>query len=222
MAILSVQHEQMTHTAHFSRPVFDLWGNGRTILNGVYNAFRTLGASVSNIKAEGSNPSDQRVSVALPNGVSYVFRFDRVETTFLNPTQALFDNASEILTGALAWIREASPQTQVAVHNFVHFTHSNLQGETLQDVLSRIGPEAPRSGGQPLGNGAIFHWVVPEQKWITQLNIDKSVAVPNGLFVMLSITISVDKIQFMSVLERGRAYLIGLLDELSLDVPDFK
>jgi hypothetical protein len=221
MAILNVQHEQLTHSAHFSRPLFDLWGNGKTILNGVYGAFRPLGATVASIRVEGSAPADQHVSVVLGN-VTHAFRFDRIETTFVNPTEQVFASIPTVLQDALSWVRAACPDVPVAAHQFVHFTHSKLEDESLEEVLSRVGPAAPRSGGQATGSGAVFHWTVPENGWLTQLTVDKSLAIKDGIFVMVSISVATDKIEFGPFAEAGRGYLLRVLEELGLTIPAFE
>jgi hypothetical protein len=200
--------------------LFDLWGDGKTILNGVYRALQPFGATLSNIRIEGSGPADQHVSVSV-GPTTQVFRFDRVETTFINPTDQVFDKIPSILGDSLGWVRAACPDIPVAAHQASHLTHSKLSEETLEQVLSRIGPTAPKIGGQTQGSGAIFHWKVPEHQWVTQLTIDRSVGIQNGLFVMLSINAPVDKIDYRELLEAGRKYLLQVLAELGLNIPSF-
>jgi len=214
---LTVEREQLVHTAQFSRPVLELWGEGKKIVSGLYNAFSPFGVSLADIRAEGSNPAEQVITVNISSGGVHRFRFDRLETAFLQFSQETFERIPLILDASLRWIRDYVPEAQVGSHQFVHTSHCQVAGDgSVESILQRIGPSAPKSGGTRKGSGTIFHWDVPEREWQTQLVVDRSLAVSNGLFLMFTLTIGHDKINFVELSGSAREYLFGILNEIGL------
>ena len=66
----------------------------------------------------------------------------------------------------------------------------------------------------------IFHWDVPEKKWITQLTLDRSLVLKDGLFMLFTIESFVDSVDFPTVLSEGRQYLSSILREIGLELPE--
>ena len=219
MAKLQIQQAQLVHTAYFAEPVLGLWGEGKGILQSLYNAFHPFGAGLTDIRAEGINPGDQVVSVTLGQTGIHRFRFDRLETTFFNFSESEWATFPAILAASLEWVRKASPATKIGRHQFTYTSHSRLEGEAGDACLRRIGPAAPKSGGVGQGSGAIFHWEVPDRQWTTQLLVDKSLVVPDGLFLLFYLTIGVDKVDFFDIAASGEKYFSSILKELNLDLP---
>jgi hypothetical protein len=220
-SLLAVQNEELSHTARFERPLLELFGNPRAILTGLYGAFAPFGVSLADIRAEGLNPADQVITVNIKYQGVHRFRFDRVETAFFQFSEDAFEKVPLILDASLRWIRDALAGASIKSHQFVHTTHSKLVDGTVADVLRRIGPSAPNSGGTDIGSGAVFHWEVPQDGWATQLVVDRSVVVPNGLFLMFTLNVPVDKINFVDLSVRGREYLFGVLSDLGLGFEGF-
>ena len=84
-------------------------------------------------------------------------------------------------------------------------------------LLGSLRTPGPTSAGTADGHGAIFNWKVPEKRWNTQLLIDKSLAVSNGLFLMFSVNVAADKVNFADLAGHAQEYLVGVLGDLALE-----
>jgi hypothetical protein len=181
---LLVNQVQLVHTAYFARPVLELWGEGKRILQELYEAFSPYGVTLSDIRVESatSNPADQVVAVTIGVNGIHRFRYDRIESTFFNFSDEFLAQIPPILNSSTAWIRATVPSAKFVAHHFVYSSHSNIGGISIDELLKSIGPAGPAAGGVNTGSGVIFHWEVPERQWTTQLVIDKSLALGNGVF----------------------------------------
>jgi len=216
---LLVQQNQLIHTGLFSRPLFELWGEGKTILKGLFDAFSPYGASLADIRVQSpvGGPADQVVTVNIGLKGIHSFKIDRVEFTFFNYTEDFFPSIAKILESSARWIRGAVPSFKFASHQFVYSSHSQLKASTAEEVLKAISRIGLKSGGVDGGTGVIFHWTVPQRNWTTQLVLDHSVVVAGGLFMMFSLTVTADVVDYVSLASDGRSYFNALLDELGLE-----
>jgi hypothetical protein len=86
--------------------------------------------------------------------------------------------------------------------------------------LKTVGPKSPKAGGIDKGNGAIFHWEVPDRSWSTQLVLDRSLVISGGLYAMFTLLVLKDMVNYSELLTEGRTYLAALFGELGLDFPE--
>src|SRR5437588_739550 len=117
---LTVEREQLAHSAPFVRPAFELWGEGRAIAEGLFDTFSPFRVSLSDIRIEtGNSASEQVVNVTIGGQGVYKFRFDRVEASFFGFSEDFFQRIPSILSAATEWLRGAAPSVRFAHHQFV-------------------------------------------------------------------------------------------------------
>ncbi len=220
--VLDVQQEQLTYVARFSRPLFEVWGDGKTIVRSLFEAFSQFGVPLSNIRLEPgmTNATDPVVNVNIGSGGNHKFMFDRTETVFAYLTEDSIKSIPSLLEASTRWIRATSPSLKFASHQFVYFNHGHLKNASVEEFLKSVGPKSPKTGGVNKGNGAIFHWEVPDRKWSTQLVLDRSLVIPGGLYTMLTLLVFGDIVNYPELLGEGRAYLGAVLGELGLNFPE--
>jgi hypothetical protein len=215
---LLVQQNQLVHTGHFSHPLFELWGDGKTILRGLFEAFSPFGTNLPDIRVEPGlvSPADQVITVNIGLIGLHRFRFDGVESTFFNFSDAVFLQVPTILEASTRWIRTAASSFRFVSHQFVYSSHSHVKDSTAKEVLRSICTKSVSSGGLDKGAGAIFHWDVPDRHWTTQLALDRSVVVKDGLYMMFTLLVADDIADYESLARDSRSYLENVLGEIGL------
>ena len=217
---LLVQQNQLVYTANFARPPWHLWGQGGTILDGLFSAFSPFGVTLADIRSESvsQNPIGQVVVVNIGANGFHKFRFDRLESTFFNFTNELFTQLPVVLEASTRWIRKALPSCEFASHQCAYSSHSYLKGMNADELLT-FASTVMKSGGKGRGTGVIFHWELPEQKWTTQLVIDRSIVLSEGVYILFSVLVKEDRINYPNLVQEARAYLDAVLGEIGLRFP---
>jgi len=213
---LAVQYAQMVYSASFVSPAFELWGEGRKITQGIYETFSPFGVKLANIKGEsGANAAEQIVTVSIGSDAIWKFKFEGVEFTCFRYSQELAKHVGAMLSAFTNWIRSAAPSVRFASHQLSYSAHCTLEGSSGESFLRSVAPRAPTSGGNDRGTGLIFHWDLPG-RGSSQLVIDKSVLVNNGLYVALNLLISEDVIDFEAIGPWSYHYMASVLGDLGL------
>ena len=215
---LLVQQNQLIHTGHFSRPLFELWGDGKTILRGLFEAFSPFGTTLPDIRVEPGlvSPADQVITVNIGLVGLHRFKFDRVESTFFNFSDEVFPKIADIIEASTKWIRSAVSSFEFASHQFVYSNHCQVVNSSARDLLGSINKRSVKSGGLDLGTGLILHWEVPERNWTTQLVLDRSLVVTDGLYMMFTLLAPGSVSDYATLAKSGRTYLEAVLSELGL------
>jgi len=215
---LLVQQSQLAHTGVFSRPLFELWGEGKTILRGLFEALSPFGATLPDLHIQPvlATPADPAITVNIGTSGILTFKLDRTESSFFNFTDESLRNIPKILKSSTMWIRSAVPSFRFSSHQFVYSSHSRIGKSTVEKVLGSAGMKSLKSGGLDKGTGVIFHWSVPERNWTTQLVLDRSVVLEGGLYMMFTLMVVGDDMDYDSLGRDGRTYLDGLLSELGI------
>jgi hypothetical protein len=217
-AELTVIHNQLVYTGTFVRPPLQIWGQGNALLQGVYDALSPFGVRLSDIRSESVSPdvAGQAITANLkPNGM-YRFRFDKVETTFFNFSEPVLSEIPRFCESSTEWIRKYAHSVEFGSHKFVYSCHGQLKETPILKWLRLANGDIPIAG-QSQGAGAIFYWSVPEKAWTTQLVIDRSVLLSDGLFLMFSLEVKKDEVVFEDIGREGRAYLETILAKLDLE-----
>lgn len=95
-----------------------------------------------------------------------------------------------------------------------------LKDAKVSDFLATLNPRIIAGAGQTIGNGVIFNQVRRDLNWQTQLLLDRSTIIQDGLFVSLTITVRTDVIDYDNLLSEGRVYFATVLRELDLQLPE--
>ena len=219
---LDLKSEHLSYTARFEAPLLELWGAGAVIAKGMYGAYLPFGVALANFQMGGpsSNAADVVVTVRIGDVGLSKFAFDRTESAFTNFSEEFFQTIPKLLAASTQWIRASIPSFKVASHHFAYFSHSLLKEGAVADYLQAVGPRSLKAGGESIGNGLIFNQLRSDLGWQTQLTVDRSISVPDGLFVGLNLTVKKDIIDYDDLLVEARRYFDSLIGELGLRLPD--
>ena len=132
-----IEQNQLKHTGVFARPLLDLWGDGKTVLRGLYGAFSPHGATISGIRNESTSlsPSDQVIAVSLGERGVHRLRIDRTETTIVNFTEDNLRAFPAIVDASDRWLREVSPSFAFGSHVFAYAGHGKPREASTEEVL---------------------------------------------------------------------------------------
>ena len=221
---LDVQHEQLTYTGRYSRPLFELWGDGGKIVGGIYDALQPYRVRLSDIRVEPgqTTASDPIVTAGIAGGGVCRFAFDRLELTFSSFSEESLKQIPAIISASTGWIRTTVPTIKFHSHLTVYHAHAKLTGAVVGEFLKTLGQRNLKSAGIDRGSGAIYNYEIPDFGWTTQLVIDSSLLVSGGLYLMLSIATNRDRLDYGALLVQGRSYLSGILQELDLHFPELE
>lgn len=186
-------------------------------MEGLYGAFSPFGISLGDIRNESSslNPADQVVAVNVGLTAVHRFRFDRLETAFFNFDDDFLATIPKVLEASTNWLRKPLPSARFGSHQFSYSCHSLVEGKSASRVL-RFAERPSVSAGRSIGSGVIFNWELDHKGWVTKLALDRSVLLPEGVFLMFTLTVKTDKVDYANILNEGRTYLDSVLTELEL------
>jgi hypothetical protein len=215
---LDIRQEYLGYTARFLRPAFELWGAGGVVAKAVYDTLSKHDVGPLNVPLNpaASNLSDSVITVSGGEAVTIKFAFDRLDFYFNNFTQQLFESIPTIFEECTAFLRQSNPAFKFGSHDFLYYTHAHVKGSTAQEFLKSLQPISLQMAGVSRGTGMIFNYAVPEKNWITQFIVDRSVQVPEALYVALSIKVAAESCAYASMLGDGRSYLAACLADLGL------
>lgn len=217
MQTLSVRRNEAKYTGLYVQPPFALWGEGATILEGLYHAFRSFGVTLADIRAEHGTGAvaEEAIAVHVGSQASFRFTFDRIEASIGNFTNGDLDAFGELLSNGTGWLRSAAPTLSFSSHLFSYACHCAIEGTTSSAVLSRF--ETPRIGalGESRGNGITWHGEL--ERWRFQLALDHSIVVPDGLFLQFILITLDDATSYPQILAMMRDKLSDGLREIGLE-----
>jgi hypothetical protein len=220
--ILDLKQEYLSYVARFERPVFELWGAGGVIAKSLYDSFLPFGVPLSNFQLSSALPNGAEpiVTIRLGDVGTSKFAYDRTESVFANFSEEFFTSIPRVLAASTNWLHAALPTFKVASHNFMWYSHSQLKPGQVAEYLNKLNPKRLTNGGVSLGSGSIFNFLVPSNQWRTQLMLDNSSVISDGLFVSLTINIKADKLDYDKIMLESRQYLGSLLQDLDLQLPE--
>jgi len=222
MKKLLVQQNQVTYAAQFARPVFALWGDGKRILEGLFTAFNKRGITLANFRFDQSSQDPAAQALIVSFNPSYFFKFhlDHVESILNNFRSEDLIVFPEVLNEGAEWLRSSIPDFSFHSHLFTYFGHAKLSQGSSHDVLAAIPTFSIPEIGTSEGNGIIFHWKLPDRGWKTQLLIDHSLTVSNGLFIQFLLFITEDSINYAETAKVGRNIMDVALKQIGLEIDD--
>jgi hypothetical protein len=218
---LDYKYESLAYTARFQKPVLQLWGAGATIASAMYEAYLPFNVPLSNfhLGSAATSAADVVVTVKLGDVGTCRFAFDRTESSFANFSEEAFRTFPRLLAASTDWLRNTISTFEVASHHFLYSNHSLLTGSSVDDFLKALNPRTFKSAGESIGNGAIYNHVRKDAPWQTQLILDRSLSVTDGLFVSFGVTVMDDKMDYVAFLVDARKYLEAMLADLNLRLP---
>lgn len=218
MARLIIERNQASYVAVLSQPVFSLWGKGGVILEGLYNAFRDLGITLADIRAESGTaaPSDEAVAVFFGAQASFRFKFDRLEGNLSNFSDQELVDFAKMLGRGDAWIRSSTSVT-VSSHLFSYSAHARFEETTSEEFLRGLASPQLKSLGESRGTGLIWHG--KQGNTLAHLTVDHSVVIENGLFIQFIVVSFDDRIDHLRAVREGEEQFFSAIRELELIVP---
>jgi hypothetical protein len=218
MITLTVNRNQLDYLGTFEKPAFNLMGEVRCVLEGLFKCFSAYQPTLADFRIEDSvsQPANSGVNVFLRSLGNYKLRFDRVEWTVLNFEDRELMQFPELLGNGERWLRSATQGISFSSHIFSYVAHCKLSSGTAKEFLLSRQSERLINSGELLGNGIIYNWFDGEIKGKCQLVIDHSLIVKDGLWIQLSTTIEEDEIDHSSVIKVGETAINEALTKIGL------
>lgn len=185
MQELLIQRNQLDYIGAFAKPAFVLWGESKSLFEGLYHAFAPFDVSLSDFRIEGNveDPSSQSVKVLVGSNATFRFKFDRFEATINDFSDSELGVLTNFLVSAGRWIRSVVPDFQFKSHITGYLAHCDIPGSSSHDFLRSLRPPELSALGTSKGSGLIFHGEFAELQRTVQLTLDHSLVVKDGLFV---------------------------------------
>jgi hypothetical protein len=219
-ATIDIQHEVLTYSAVFERPVLNLWGNGGAIVRGFYEALTPYNVGLRDFQIHSYTPNASEPIVTITVGSAILkFSFGNIDVTFKSLSDDVMRSIPSFLEASTSWLKKAVPDFNFSSHSFVYFQHAFLKGTTIEQLLATINPTKLDLPGVDLGSGAIFNRSIPERFWTTQLTLDKSAGFPGALFLGLSIKIGTGAVEYKKLFAEGMSFYGEVLRTLDLESP---
>jgi hypothetical protein len=211
---LSVKLNQLDYTAYFARPAFELWNDGRSILSGLYDAFRPLGVQLNAFAASGSEPAEQGVRVQLGlNGV-FTFKYERLLWTINGFTRDQLQEGVSALARGAEWFRRSTPGLAISSHVVSYQAHCEIVGSDITTILGSLN--GPRLGiGTDSNTGLIFHFKAPgDSNTEAHLTLDESFTVRRGLYISFLVVTEHDPLDYAPTFAKYRELLDQALERV--------
>lgn len=217
---LEIKQNQLGYTGFLARPMLDFLQHLNEPAKALLDAFEPFGFGLESMQTLTNVQAVNQQAIVFNFGWqgTYTFKLDRVEATFWNLDDSALQRSSEVLLAADRSLRKHAQDFQVKRHQLVYSAHGLVKPGHVGEILGAFVTPQPKAGGISMGSGVIFHWDVPDKKWITQLTLDRSLVFKEGLFLLLSIEIAADHIDFPTALVEGRQYLLSILREIGLEL----
>lgn len=218
MLRLLIKQNVAEYMGAYTRPPFSLWGDGRTLLEGLHDAFAPFQVSLKDFRVDGTpeDPSSQTVKVYLGLSGQYRFRFDRIEATITNGTADELRLLPGILHRGSAWLREVVQGFTFKSHLFSYGAHCSIAEGSSETFLSSLHTPQLAALGTPRGSGIIFHAEDARRSWRVQLTVDHSLLVDNGIFLQFAVLVSQDQLDYQEFVSEAEIMLRESLGVLGL------
>lgn len=220
MRQLEIKQNQIGYTGFLGRPMLDFLQHLDGPAKALLEAFEPFGFGLESMQALAGAQAVSQQGLLFTFGWqgTYTFKLDRVEAVFWNLDESGFKRGAEILMAGDSALRKHAQDFKMKRHQLIYSAHGLVKPGHVGEILGSFMTPQPKAGGVSTGTGVIFHWEVPDKKWITQLTLDRSLVFKEGLFLLLSIESTVDTIDFPMALAEGRQYLSSILREIGLEL----
>jgi hypothetical protein len=219
---LTVVRNQIDYIGAFQRPLLSLWGDGKVILEQLYNSFEEFGVGLKDIRGEsaGEDPSAQAVKVFVGSQTTYKFKFEQVEASAFDLGDADLERLPKLLEAGTGWIRTVSGEPCFRSHLVTYSAHCTLTDCTSETFLTKLNTLRLPGIGVDRGSGTIFHADVEDWNGRLRIMIDHSLLLPGGIFLELSFVSLRDILDYAGFLGQGRDWLTQTLASVGLQMSD--
>ena len=199
-----------------------MWGNGRLILSGVYQALRSYGVGLNNIHTPPGADLAGEQAVIADIGVNRLhFYFDRLELHATNFTNADLPQMGAIVQSVAEWLEDVAPDSSINRHVAHYIGHGTVGPKGDQPVASPPFATTPQwRGGEALGAGIILNYRVRGEEYTgtVRFTLDRSVQIAGGLFVSLESELIGLGGRAALALSTGEGFLSELLEKYDLEI----
>jgi hypothetical protein len=218
MQELHIKRNQLDYIGAFAKPAFVLWGESKSLFEGLYHAFAPFNVTLSDFRIEGNveDPSSQSVKVLVGSNATFRFRFDRFEVTIQDFSDAELSVLTNILASVGQWIRSVVPEFKFQSHITGYVAHCDVAGSSSRDFLHSLRAPELSALGKSSSSGLIFHGEFADHQRTVQLTLDHSLAVKDGLFVNFASLVTNSDIDYASEQAQLLKVFDRALNELGL------
>lgn len=219
---LTINQDQLTYHALFSRPVFSFLDNRSRVFEGLLTTFSEYDVGVTNISIEGvfSNPSSFGINIGLGSFGLFRVRYDRLEWFATDFDDEVIEGFGNLLQRAANWLRSEIDGFSFKSHLLQYLCHAKLLEGDAKEFLLTLPRQFDPDFGENLGNGLILNWRDEELGGRSQLLVDHSLVVTGGLAIQMLAVIDGDALDYAKMQERGWNIFDQALKKIGLEVEE--
>jgi hypothetical protein len=214
-----------TYQGTFGSPAFSLLANPVALYDALLKQLGPHGARLDRLKFDGSVLAEAHVSCSLPELSTMVeVRIDRLQVTFLKLHEML-RTAPSVLNAAWSAVQQASRVAGGPPTILHHVATINIQvalvGTTYVDVISRfvnVPEEFGRRARAAVGFTVPSGPNGPQEDLWSQVTLDKSLPLPEGLYLRFSLAMDGQHVGFDEVPSRFDRHVRASIQHLGFSL----
>jgi hypothetical protein len=217
-----IRQDQLSLQAHFASPVFDLFKDVPGLVKHLYEALRSYGIRLADVKLDSAGESLGQVNLQIswPQLATASLFLDRIELASTYPP--FLDHQDGALVADLfASVAAYSPELSYTAFAVTREVHGKLD-LPLKDFLSRFSAATPKSLGPALGSGTVFYFGPADNRLTGSLILDFSRLVEEGMFVKVAVVYDASQVGAHELLATFRSQSLNLIEEIGLDLRRLK
>jgi hypothetical protein len=181
-------------TGVLDRVLFQLAQGSHLLQQKLFRSLQEFGLRLEDMQEAGafSGPANWSLSMRLLSfRGELVIRVDRYDLSVLNPAPEEGDLLRKMLESIEAALMSSTDDVGIKNRHFAYHGHNEIP-EGYQSVTSQFVPHVPDALGSVTGTGVSFYMTDSSLPGEASVVLDRSILVPNGLFVTARCTFGSD------------------------------
>lgn len=208
--------------AGFGQPEFALFRDTSGLFRHLFKRLEPHGLRLIDMKIErgSGNVADYHVLCYLFNFVMTIrVRLERIDVYCTELPRDYVQKFSAAILDALAAVQAHLPDLSFRVHALAVGLHGLLEGQPASEYLSRFVSNVPSGLGASTGNGVVFYFGPEGDRLLSSLTMDKSVLVPDGLYVRSHVIWDAKKVEIKNLATIAEGFVKQALSTIGLELP---
>lgn len=219
---LDISKADLAFEAGFPKPEFGLLRDGATLMDHLYRRLERYGLQLTDIRFErgGGTVGDHHFLVYLFNyWMTIRIRVRGIEIICSDLPRDLVVEFKAAILDVLGAVKDYKPDLSFRAYTVAVGLHAKLEGKPVQDYLATFVASIPKNLGPLTASGVVFYFGPEEGRLLSTVTADKSVVVPDGLFVRVHGMWDAGRVSADGLMGMAEAFVRQALDSLGLQLP---
>jgi hypothetical protein len=218
----TVSQAEFQLEAGFSQAEFSLFRDTNDFLDHLFKALQPHGARLADIRVEtgAGSAADFNVVCYLFNfWVTLRVRIDRIEMVASQMPEDYVHKYGAAIVDALLGVRNYHQNLKYRAYTLNVGLHGALEGGSVKKYISNFVKNVPDGLGPSAGNGVVMYFGPLGERLLCSVSIDRSTAVPDGLFCRTSVVWDATKVKIEDLPELANRFLRETVTHIGLELP---